>query len=269
VKRNTETRFYKRVMEREQERITLSESVRLGTKKSEDGLTDLPLSDEEKSLFSDRLVALDEKLLLMKDGIPEETAEMYLSAQKKWHDLSVNRDDMLTSLARADATLLEVRSGISTLTDQIMKAKEKVFSLALSDAFVWPVHGSITAGFFDREYQRVFGVPHRAIDIATHQSTPVHSIADGVVYATRDGGETGYSYVLIGHSDGYSSLYGHVSQFLVHAGDTVSAGQVIALSGGAPGTHGAGHMTTGAHLHLEVMKNGVHLDPRTVLPSVR
>jgi murein DD-endopeptidase MepM/ murein hydrolase activator NlpD len=46
----------------------------------------------------------------------------------------------------------------------------------------------------------------------------------------------------------------------------VSKGQVFALSGGMPGTTGAGFMTTGAHLHLEFSKNGAYVDPMKYLP---
>jgi murein DD-endopeptidase MepM/ murein hydrolase activator NlpD len=80
------------------------------------------------------------------------------------------------------------------------------------------------------------------------------------------GGEKGYSYILIVHRDGYATLYGHLSSFLVATGDQVKKGQVIGLSGATPGTHGAGPMTTGPHLHFEVIKNGKHIDPLSVLP---
>ena len=68
-----------------------------------------------------------------------------------------------------------------------------------------------------------------------------------------------------GHRNGYATLYGHVSSFLVKKGDVVMKGQAIAFSGGTPGTHGAGPMTTGPHLHLELTKDGKHIDPRSVL----
>jgi murein DD-endopeptidase MepM/ murein hydrolase activator NlpD len=107
----------------------------------------------------------------------------------------------------------------------------------------------------------------RHFDIAVPQGSIVRSISDGIVYAVKDGGEKGFSYVLIGHRDGYASLYGHVSSFLVRKGDVVAPGQAIALSGGLPGTHGAGPMTTGAHVHLEITKDGVHVNPLSVLPA--
>jgi murein DD-endopeptidase MepM/ murein hydrolase activator NlpD len=132
--------------------------------------------------------------------------------------------------------------------------------------FSWPVYGHVSAGFHNESYKKHFGVPHHGQDIVVGQDTPVKSAADGVVFLVRDGGAAGYSYILIGHRGGYATLYGHLAGFAVKAGDDVVAGQVIASSGGTPGTYGAGPMTTGAHLHFEVIKAGVNVDPMTVLP---
>lgn len=132
--------------------------------------------------------------------------------------------------------------------------------------FRWPVLGPISAGYLNEGYRSFFGVPHRGIDIVTDQGTAVASSADGVVFLARNGGATGYSYVLIGHEDGYATLYGHLSVITVASGQEVRGGDVIGLSGGTPGTEGAGPMTTGPHLHFELMKDGGHLDPLSILP---
>lgn len=139
-------------------------------------------------------------------------------------------------------------------------------ALALKDQFAWPAYGRISAGFMDAAYRERFGVPHRGMDIALAQASPVHSAADGVVFLARDGGATGYSYVLVGHRGGYATLYGHLSQITVTAGQDVYQGQPIGLSGGEVGAHGSGPSTTGPHLHFEVIANGTYVDPKTVLP---
>jgi murein DD-endopeptidase MepM/ murein hydrolase activator NlpD len=133
--------------------------------------------------------------------------------------------------------------------------------------FIWPVKGRISAGFMDTGYYNYFRIAHKAIDIVVPQGTPVVSASTGIVYLARDGGAKGYSYILIGHRGGFATLYGHLSEFAVANGDYVRQGQVIGYSGGRPGTHGAGPMTTGAHLHFEVIMKGVNVDPRTVLPK--
>lgn len=133
-------------------------------------------------------------------------------------------------------------------------------------SFLWPVYGPVSSGFMNAAYKKHFGVPHLGMDIVVPQESAVYAAAEGVVFLVRDGGQTGYSYILIGHRDGYATLYGHVSQALVTSGQDVTAGQQIALSGGTPGTHGAGPMTTAAHLHFEVIQGGTNVDPKTVLP---
>jgi murein DD-endopeptidase MepM/ murein hydrolase activator NlpD len=131
----------------------------------------------------------------------------------------------------------------------------------------WPVSPArgISAYFHDPSYTKVFGVIHNAIDIPVNQGTAVLAPADGVVYKVKDNGY-GYSYLILAHKGGFMTAYGHILEFRVEAGDKVKEGQTIALSGGTPGTKGAGLMTTGAHLHFEVMKGGKYVDPLEYLP---
>jgi murein DD-endopeptidase MepM/ murein hydrolase activator NlpD len=130
------------------------------------------------------------------------------------------------------------------------------------DGFMWPVTPTrgLSAYFRDPGYASSFGVKHNAIDIPTYQGTPILSASDGVVFKAKDNGY-GYSYIILAHADGFMTVYGHVSKIMVSEGDTVEQGTIIGLSGGTPGTPGAGYMTTGAHLHFEVLAKGAHTDP--------
>ncbi|MDP6561818.1 MAG: peptidoglycan DD-metalloendopeptidase family protein [Candidatus Peribacteraceae bacterium] len=170
-------------------------------------------------------------------------------------------------LARIDAQIKrrQEREGIA---DGTMDAQYNKYEEARPEAFalLWPVVSRISAGFRDASYQRFFGIPHKGIDIAVPQGTPVESAADGVVFLAKDAG-LGYSYVLIGHRDGYATLYGHLSSIDVRTGDAVSAGQVIGRSGGAVGGPGSGLVTTGSHLHFELIHNGTHIDPLSLLSN--
>lgn len=131
----------------------------------------------------------------------------------------------------------------------------------------WPVDAGrgITAYFHDPEYKAMFGVTHEAIDIRAPQGTPVGAAAPGVVLRTHENG-LAYAYIAIAHAGGVSTVYGHISKILVKEGDVVNAGDVIGLSGAAPGSHGAGPMTTGPHLHFEVIEKDEHHDPLEYLP---
>ena len=75
-----------------------------------------------------------------------------------------------------------------------------------------------------------------------------------------------YSYILIIHNNGFSTVYGHVSKIYVKDGDRVDQGQIIGITGGMPGTPGAGKFSTGPHLHFEIYLNGNVVDPEKYLP---
>ncbi|OIO53137.1 hypothetical protein AUJ46_05755 [Candidatus Peregrinibacteria bacterium CG1_02_54_53] len=132
---------------------------------------------------------------------------------------------------------------------------------------LWPVEPDegLSATFLDAGYEQRFGIPHNAIDIPVPQGSAIRSAADGVVDKIVDNG-LGYSYIIVKH-DGFATLYGHASVFFVAEGDTVRQGDVLAASGGMPGTPGAGTLTTGPHLHFEVIVEGERIDPLTVLPA--
>lgn len=133
--------------------------------------------------------------------------------------------------------------------------------------FAWPVEPSrgISAYFQEPSYQSTFGMKHNAIDLPVLQGSLVRSTANGVVHKTKDNGY-GYSYIIVAHAGGFMSVYGHMSGILVAEGDTVKQGSILGLSGGMPGTKGAGYMTTGPHLHFELLANGVYTDPLNYLP---
>jgi murein DD-endopeptidase MepM/ murein hydrolase activator NlpD len=82
-----------------------------------------------------------------------------------------------------------------------------------------------------------------------------------VVSETGEDAEYGV-FVLLDHPEGFQSLYGHASRLLTAVGDTVAAGQVIALSG----TTGR---STGPHLHFEIRAGGRAVDPRTFVKEAQ
>lgn len=94
---------------------------------------------------------------------------------------------------------------------------------------------------------------HKGMDFAGHAGAPVLAVAAGVVtWAAR---RTGYGNVVeINHGNGYVTRYAHNKKNLVHIGETVEKGQVIALMGSTG-------RSTGPHVHFEVVKNGVVVNP--------
>lgn len=100
---------------------------------------------------------------------------------------------------------------------------------------------------------------HGGIDLAVPTGTPIRAALLGTVTASSyNAGGYGY-YVMIDHGDGLVTLYGHCSRLLAREGQTVEAGDVIALSGSTG-------RSTGPHLHFEVRVNGERTNPRSYLP---
>lgn len=160
---------------------------------------------------------------------------------------------------RISLRIQELAAGINPLAFQDFPDEE----------MIWPVEPllGISAYYHDSGYRARFGMEHNAVDIPTDQLTPVIAPLAGEVVEVHDGGATGYSYLQLAHRGELSTVYGHIYSFKVEKGEIVQQGQVIALSGGAVGTKGAGRFTTGPHLHFEVLKSGTHVDPMDYLPS--
>ncbi|GAB0174794.1 MAG: hypothetical protein HHAS10_06730 [Candidatus Altimarinota bacterium] len=140
-------------------------------------------------------------------------------------------------------------------------------SSGTENILTWPldVVTGITTYFRDPSYYREVGSQHDAIDIPAEQGTQVKASLGGYVYYILPPVSGGYSYMAIKHPNGYFTVYGHLSEVLVKPYQFVEQGDVIAKSGGTPGTPGAGPMTTGPHLHYEVFKNREAIDPLRIL----
>ena len=129
----------------------------------------------------------------------------------------------------------------------------------------WPVHGVLTALFHDPTYPFRNLFQHAGLDIAVPQGTAIEAAAPGYVARVYKGQQYGY-YVLIIHANGLATLYAHMSRIDVELDQYVTRGQMIGLSGGRPGTVGAG-FSTGPHTHFEVRLNGIPVNPLSYLPA--
>jgi murein DD-endopeptidase MepM/ murein hydrolase activator NlpD len=118
-----------------------------------------------------------------------------------------------------------------------------------------PIEGWITRGFSIEIYG--FGGEHPGVDFAAKIGTEVKATAKGkVVLASWD--DIYGNLVGIDHQNGYVTYYGHNSKILVNVGDTIRQGEVIALSGNTG-------RSSAPHLHYEIRKNDVPIDPESFL----
>ena len=125
-----------------------------------------------------------------------------------------------------------------------------------------PGRGYITSTFGTRADPFSGGrAHHKGIDFEANTGDPVFAAADGVVSFT--GVKSGYGNVVeVDHGNGYSTLYAHNSAFTVRSGDLVRAGQQVAKAGSTG-------RSTGPHIHFEVHSNGVAVNPKPFLESVK
>lgn len=177
--------------------------------------------------------------------------------------LSMNVDylkDKLDSLSNDE--LINIEKDINEFIKKNYLMGITAGDIGMLPQFSWPVLPSqgISAFYQDSSYKAHFGIPHNAIDIPIPQGSPIHAPAPGIVTSAVDAG-FGYSYITLTHQDGFTTLFGHVFAINVKEGDVIHRGDILGLSGGAPGSKGAGLLTTGPHLHFEVFKDGGHVDP--------
>ena len=168
----------------------------------------------------------------------------------------------------AQNTLRNLELDYQKISSQITKVNKSVDDFNSGEVkFSWPIFPSrgISAGFLDPSYKRVIGIDHLAIDIPANQQSKVLAPANGKVLKVKDSNNNSFNYIILAHNQGFTTLYGHMYKSYVKEGDFVKRGQAIGLSGGAPGTRGAGYLTTGSHLHFEVHKNGKHVNPALYL----
>lgn len=122
-----------------------------------------------------------------------------------------------------------------------------------------PVSGAWISSEFGRRADPFTGLLafHAGVDLAASEGASVRSVAPGVV--TWAGERSGYGQLVeINHGNGYITRYAHNSKVLVHVGDKVNKGQAVSQVGST------GH-STGPHLHFEVLKNGLAVNPAAYL----
>lgn len=125
--------------------------------------------------------------------------------------------------------------------------------------YLKPISGGRLSSGFGRRNAPTKGAStyHKGIDWATPVGTAVMASCSGTV--TKAGWGSGYGYVVyIDHGDGRSTRYGHLSKVLVKAGQKVSQGQKIALSGNTG-------RSTGPHVHFEILIGGSQVNPLNYL----
>ncbi len=183
-------------------------------------------------------------------GGPAATADVV--AEAELGDFMVSFDGLSQQLDDREQQLAVLESLLMTrnLEDEVFPAG-------------FPAEKGWLSSFFGTRTDPFSGRParHEGVDIAGKLGTKILAVAAGVV--TWSDERYGYgAMVEVNHGNGYVTRYAHNSENLVQAGDTVKKGQSIALMGSSG-------RSTGPHVHFEVLRNGVVVDPVKYVRTVR
>lgn len=159
----------------------------------------------------------------------------------------------LGEAGKPEPAVVHVEYNGPTLPDNATMDRYNLNALGVGET-VTPALGWVSSDFGWREHPVDGGEKfHNGVDLAVNDGTDVLAFADGTVDYIGDSPIYGL-YLQLSHPGGLKSFYAHCSELLVQQGQTVAAGERVALSG-ATGN------STGPHLHFELKLNGVLLNP--------
>ncbi len=174
-------------------------------------------------------------------------------------DKEDNFEDALKELEQEDKRIEE------EMRDAERQLAAQNAGVVSESGWYWPVPGFyvLTSGFGWRVHP-VYGTRryHKGTDVggAGINGTPIGAAKSGVVTTSKYSSSYGH-YVVVSHSDGYQTLYAHMSSRSVSVGDVVTQGQTL----GCVGTTG---VSTGPHLHYEVWYDGNRTDAEQYYPNL-
>ena len=265
--------FCQRVRVMEEEGETSYWSILFGSSDFTDLLDNFMMVEEiidyDNSIM-ESLLALQAQIEEEKSSLEASRAELE-SAKKeqeaarqelKSQEAEINKviADIQGQEQEAQAAIKALEAAASAMDAEIRKKEKELASqianVPSESGFLWPLSGYNTlTSLFGSRIHPITGKAnnHTGIDIPAPAGTAILASKSGVVITSTRNGSYG-NYVVVGHSDGTSTLYAHMSSRSVSQGQTVKQGQVV----GRVGTTGS---STGNHLHFEIRVNGSRVDP--------
>ena len=185
----------------------------------------------------------------------EAAANAQLAAARGTFDAIVAEKASLDAqLKEAEIRLLELRGASDAAAAwETQEAAESASTTSAAGGGAGLTSGRVTSCYGAR-----WGTTHSGVDIAAPLGTPIYAPDDGVVVQAGPASGFGLA-VAIQHPDGTVTLYGHINQFFVSAGEAVTAGQQIAEVGNRG-------QSTGPHLHFEVHTGGLYVNRGNPVP---
>ena len=223
-------------------------------------LSDLKAQIGEKLSYQEGLKTAAEEAKVTLEAQKEELAEQRAEANELVQQLQANVKENEDLLRQIDEEEERIQKEILKKTEELAEQMKWEASVG---GYIWPVTTSrrITSNYGGRNT----GIPgastnHKGVDIGgVFYDSKVLAAKAGVVITSAYVSSYG-NYVVISHGKGNTTLYAHLSSRKVKEGDTVTQGQVIGITGSTG-------ISSGPHLHYEIVENGVRVDPKQYLPG--
>ncbi|HEY8541415.1 MAG TPA: M23 family metallopeptidase [Pseudothermotoga sp.] len=180
---------------------------------------------------------------------------------------NVKQGDSLYTIARMFFTTVSDIMLANELSSDFIKPGQRLFipqksigkAFNTEKGYIWPIYGVISSPYGWRVHpvnkQMSF---HSGLDIAAPEGTPIFSSTSGVV--SFAGEKSGYGLMVEVKSSNNTIRYGHLSKITVYVGQKVERGTLL-------GRVGSTGVSTGPHLHFEVLVNDSTVNPLALLPS--
>ncbi|SFK56493.1 peptidoglycan DD-metalloendopeptidase family protein [Geodermatophilus ruber] len=205
--------------------------------------------EEADRAARDAVVRLDESARAADEA--EAAANAHLAAaQAEFDARAAEKADLEEQLRQAGERMLAAQGVADAQAAWQRQAQQAEQAERPAVATLQGSAGKLADGRVSSCYGPRWGTMHSGVDIAAPIGTPIHVPADGVVLQSGPASGFGLA-VAVQHADGQITLYGHVNQSFVGAGDVVTAGQQIAEVGNRG-------QSTGPHLHFEVHQGGLY-----------
>ena len=170
---------------------------------------------------------------------------------------SINIPDFLLTLEELEKNIEDRSEKLSAIESMLIHRTLQEQTLPTGN----PVQGGWLSSIFGYRTDPITGKRefHEGLDFSGKPGTPISAVATGIV--TWSGPRMGYgNMVEISHGSGNITRYAHNAKNLVDVGDKVEKGEVIAIMGSSG-------RSTGTHVHFEMLKNGVLVNPKNVIVS--
>lgn len=235
-------------------------------------MKDIKEMQDELSLIKEDLEVLLKNVKIEKSELEGIKKSLELEKQtfevemESLNNLEKQKQYTLQTLSDKEKSLVKSISDLTNENEELEKEIQKILNqnsinngVSTESSFIRPISGYISSTFGSRT-DPIDGSSsyHKGIDYASGYGTPIAASKSGtVIYAGYNGGYG--QCVMIDHGDGYVTLYGHMQDYYVSYGQTISQGEIL-------GEVGSTGWSTGPHLHFEIRKDGVPLDPYSFIP---